>query len=532
MQTDTWLTETSHPDCCPLCSQPLIGDSNTCASCGFTVHEPGRGRASSAHRTSANRPRPVTPIPARASALRARNSFPGRSTASARPRDGGWQHSSPSYEAASSLSSLSLIIAETPTAPPRTNRQQARSTRRLGHIDEIDTMPPPVQAPLPETSTPANSLSLRLDESEAPELASTPSETHAPVPIDEIDTAPGIQQEVFRGSQPSQSRSRELPIDGSSWSASSNVKTSLASHPPRRRRELHFNLVDRVRWWLLRPGRIEFLLWVIGSLLLFGITLLLLLAAMLSVMPSGSHAGGNLLSSTVTTSTSSVSSTATGSPAMHLTLVSQSLLMPGAELRLRGQGFQPHSLIVFLLDGRWPLLNQHDRPASVQADAAGRFSVTLWLGQGVVWTAGHHQILAREVGRSFQTFISITITTPSDANLPEPGANRPPVQQTPASRPATPTPGSPTPSPTPTIGITPSPSSVTTVTPTRPAGKSTPAPGQTVAPPDLSNALNNHDGVSPFPSLTQVNPLIWLIGTCYFLSMLFLGLAGIMRRRR
>lgn len=534
MQTDAWLTETSHPDCCPLCSQPLSGDSNTCPSCGFTAHESARGRASSARPASASQPRPITPIPARASALRVRNSFPGTPTAFSQPRDGGWQHSSPSYEAASSLSSLSLIIAETPTAPPRTNRQQSRSTRRLEHIDEIDTVPPPARAAIPETPVPAEPISLRLDESEAPDLASMLSEGQAPLPIDEIDTAPDIQRELSRESRPLRSRSREIPVDAASWSASSDVEMSLAtrfmtSRPPRRRRrERRFNLVDRVRWWLLRPGRIEFLLWVSGSLLLFGITLLLLLATVFSAMPGGSRAGGNLLSSTATTSTTPVTVTATGSPAMHLTLTSQSPLMPGAELSLRGQGFRPHSQVVFLLDGRWPLLDQRGKPASIQADDAGRFTVTLWLGQGAAWTAGHHQILAREVGSSFQTFMPITITTSSGVNLPGPGANQPPVQQTPTSRPPTPTPSSPTPTP----GITPTPSPVMTVTPTRPAGNSTPAPGQTVAPPDLSNALNNHDDGLPFAHLTQVNPLIWLIGTCYLLSMLFLGLAGIMRRRR
>src|SRR5216683_2904844 len=174
MQTDAWLTDASHPDRCPLCSQPLAGGSNICPSCGFAAHEPvgkpatslpcgqEEQRSSDVHNRNAEaasaRPpvsrqsNPSTPIPARASAQRARSKpgvIPRRSHAStgATPspaaqqgqKGAGWRHESPGYEAVSSLSALSLIISETPTAPPRPQR----STERLEHIDEIDTVPQP-----------------------------------------------------------------------------------------------------------------------------------------------------------------------------------------------------------------------------------------------------------------------------------------------------------------------------------------------------------------------------------------------------
>jgi len=43
------------------------------------------------------------------------------------------------------------------------------------------------------------------------------------------------------------------------------------------------NPLERVRWWLLYPGRIEFLLLAGGTLLLLGITTLLILVTVLSL---------------------------------------------------------------------------------------------------------------------------------------------------------------------------------------------------------------------------------------------------------
>jgi hypothetical protein len=48
----------------------------------------------------------------------------------------------------------------------------------------------------------------------------------------------------------------------------------------------------------------------------------------------------------------------------------------------------------------------------------------------------------------------------------------------------------------------------------------------------LDNALNNAGGNSLFARLAHLNPLIWLMGVCYFTSMLLLGIAGVLRRRR
>jgi hypothetical protein len=631
MQTDTWLTDTSSPNVCPLCSRMLASGSNTCSACGFTAHEPVGNPISPARLSASRQPNPTTPIPARASAQRVQ-SRPG--AASHRRRDesssttpaptavpaqkgGGWQHDSPSYEAASSLSALSLIISETPTAPPRAPGS-AHPAERQEPIDEIDTVPqapgriravqriyaqvqlqfpdsqlpgapalnfadldapelamalagstPPVQFTrideidtVPEAGSTPPVQFTRIDEIDTvPEAGSTPPVqfTH----IDEIDTVPEAGSTSSRAVTLRRSTPREAGVDAASWTAGPGSASSLAarlvaSHAPRRRGDTRtFNPLDRTRWWLLRPGHIEFLFWTIGSILLFGVTFLLLLATVFSVMIPGLPVGGNFPTSTVIASSTSPAGTSALSRPLHLALAGKSSLPPGAEMHLQGEGFQPKSTIVFLLDGRQPLLDQHDQAASIQTDASGRFTVNLWLGQGSNWPTGPHHILAREALSGQQIAIAITITAPAitsvpgnagSQNTPVPPANPTPtpVPATPTPAPATPTPVPATPTPvsaTPTsqpptstpVATTPasssSPTKGTTVTPIAPAGTAIPGQRQTAGTSSLGNALNNEDGNSLFAHLAHLNPLVWLIGICYFISMLLLGIAGLLRRR-
>ncbi|HEY3991575.1 MAG TPA: hypothetical protein VGM01_01740 [Ktedonobacteraceae bacterium] len=585
MQTDTWLTDTAYTDRCPLCSQPLVGGSNTCSSCGFTAHEPAGKPAPAPVSRPSN---PITPIPARASARRIQSrpgTAPRRAASEAVPSvesttsetsKGGFSHESPSYKAASSLTSLSLIISETPTAPPRASR----STGRLDHIDEIDTVPEPSgrtravqQAPdqvsVVPSASPEASASLRFADLAVPERAAFLAETTPSTPfshIDEIDTIPEVGSPPTRAVAPLRSTTREVAVDAASWtadptSASSSAARLIASRSPRHRRRTRvFNPFDRTRWWLLRPGRIEFLLWTVGSVLLFGITFLLLLATVLSLMVPGLPVSGNFPTSTVNTSTVvHPVGTFAGSTGLHLTLSGKSSLAPGTEMHLQGKGFRAQSKVVFLLDGHLPLLNQHGQAASIQTDAAGQFVVKLWLGQGVGWSAGSHLIFAREITSGHQVTIAITITTVSATSVTgNTGAQNtpvPPINPTPTPIPPTPTPVPPTPVPptpttqvpastptaqvpvsTPTAGTPPSsappPAAPTRGTTMTPAGTATPASGSVDGSSSLGNALNNEDNHSLLARLAHLNPLVWLIGVCYFISMVLLGLAGLLRRRR
>ncbi|HEY1354435.1 MAG TPA: hypothetical protein VGF67_32900, partial [Ktedonobacteraceae bacterium] len=440
MQTDTWLTDASHPDRCPLCSQSLAAGSNICPSCGFTAHEPARGASAPVRALSARQPGPLTPIPARASALRSQraaggaSSRPGSSqpapfsTASRQAR--GLRHDSPNYEAVSSLSSLSLIIAETPTAPPRTTTHLAHADERRWHIDEIDTVP---QRPEPgvQESQAAETPAARSADLEGPGRALVPAGARPPLAlagIDEIDTVPEAGPDASSALQPLAAERRPGRIGATSWRAGPpHAAQQLAPHGARARsvRTRRFSPLDRTRWWLLRPGHIEFLLWLAGSVLLFGITFLFLLSLVLSALLPGAPVGGNFPRSNASGSSSVATPPVTGG--IRLELAGSATLASGSELHLLGQGFRPSSQITFWLDGHWSLLDQRGRSALTRAGADGRFAVDLWLGQGPDWSAGRHQILARAMDNGGQATISISIAS---------------AAATPASRPNNPGPRS------------------------------------------------------------------------------------------
>jgi hypothetical protein len=212
------------------------------------------------------------------------------------------------------------------------------------HIDEIDTLPPPPAlqksgkpAKTTHAATPPapGSLSLRLDElnewdvPDAHNLATTRSETLHPQ-IDEIDTVPERPGERPKALVPARSASREVAIDAASWTAGAHTSTVqlLAKHEKRSKasNSSNFHPLDRLRWWLLRPGHLEFILWLVGAILLFGITFLLLLATVLSLMLPGLAGSGNFHNSTVTGSSPS---TVLQTPAAQATVVtSQVALSP------------------------------------------------------------------------------------------------------------------------------------------------------------------------------------------------------------
>jgi len=527
MQTDTWLTDATHPDCCPLCSHPQAAGSNICPSCGFTAHEPVRNPSAPGHTRASGQSGPITPIPARASALRSQGAAgrfvspqPAPFSSPSPQQARGLRHDSPSYEAVSSLSSLSLIIAETPTAPPR---MPARQRQTGVPIDEIDTVPQRSDPPTPgQTPQP---LTVDCADLAAAGRALVPTSPQRPAPlpgIDEIDTVP---EGASRALQVPASEQRVVRVTAASWTAGPQAAlTHSAGHTSRVRR---FSLLDRTRWWLLRPGHIEFLLWLAGSVLLFGITFLFLLALALSVLVPAPQRWGNFPSE----QTPASSAATPARPAdLHLQLAGSTTHASGSELHLQGQGFRPASQISFWLDGRWPLLDQHGGPARTQADASGRFAVNLWLGQGAPWSAGQHQLLAREMDNGQQAAISISLTAPTVTPVAQ-DTPLPPVHPTPV--PSTPTPIR----PTPTAQPTPWPSATAGITPTA-SPAATNVPGTSVASPgavnssSLGNDVHTGDGSSLFTRLLHLNPLVWVICMCYLLSMLFLGLAGVLRRRR
>ena len=125
-----------------------------------------------------------------------------------------WQYETPQYEAESSLSSLSLAISE--------------ATRlRRPSIDELDTRPQ------------------MLDTNSEEEKRRNSKQKYATPTTQEIDWTAIKTTPEFAGRREAQYVSASSPF-------------------------------DRFRWWLLVPGRIEFILWLCGTLALICVTALLL----------------------------------------------------------------------------------------------------------------------------------------------------------------------------------------------------------------------------------------------------------------
>ncbi len=444
----------------------------------------------------------------------------------------------------------------------------------------------------------------------APSQLIAPSQdalNQAPTPVDlaEIDTVPDHLRVQFLAPSSASSTNRALvplnpqvaaiPVtNSSSWtagiSAGSQRARQIASRTAYKKRHSTFSLnpFDSIRWWLLRPGRIEFILWLGGTILLISVTCVLLLVTAFSlnwITPG--------VRNTVTSSAPSLTSssphghplpTVTDTPGLALTLLDKEPFLPGGTIHVHGQGFTHNNKVIFTLDS--PQLPSNVPPVSVQTDAHGDFTTTLSLGYGLV--PGLHLLIAHDVKTdSFAAlpfriepgdFGKAATATPASA---VPGATVTPTPGQPAGgggNPATPTPtpfttpvpvGS-TPVPTPT-SIPPTPTPVPTQPPTptptptplppTPTPGTTPTPGVSptaaVPPPPsptpgttptaagplsstlsnagpgagLSNALGSNTPAFSV-QLTRFAPWLWLPVLFYTLSMFMLGIAGILHKRR
>src|SRR5262249_14326099 len=153
-----------------------------------------------------------------------------------------WQYESAEYEVESSIPALSLIVSETPTH---------------SSIEEIDTRPAlPVEQASPvreETSFYAPNRSVAQYEN---------------VPF-------GGRAEGARDKETQAKKTARLQVANA-------LEMYRSPRVPARRRSRGRNPLDRVRWWLLYPGRIEFMLWLCGTVLLIGVTCMLLLVTAFS----------------------------------------------------------------------------------------------------------------------------------------------------------------------------------------------------------------------------------------------------------
>jgi len=464
----------------------------------------------------------------------------------------------------SSLISDAISAAEPGESAQRSALQSSWAPTSPARIDEIDTMP---------------------------EINQAPHNSYAHV--DQIDTLPELKQASNRALVPINSRVATIPATGSSWTAGGGAQSSYArrivdrTQPRKRHSTFSLNPFDSVRWWLLRPGRIEFILWLGGTILLISVTCVLLLVTAFSlnwITPG--------LRSSITSSSSSLTSTSsqghilptvTSTPGLVLTLLDKGPFLPGQSIRVHGQGFTHNGKVVFTLDN--PQLPPNPSVWS-DADTHGAFTTTLSLGSGLA--PGPHLIIAHDIKTDSLAALPFRIepgdfgkaatATPAPAApgatvTPTPGqpagggggnpaTPTPPIIPTPVNStpgPSTPTPTptpgttptpvptrTPTPTPTPTVGVTPSPTPGKTPTPSAsPTAAVPPAPSPTAAVPlssthsgdagpggTLTNALGNSNTPVLNAQLTRFAPWLWLPMLFYILSMFMLGLAGVLHKRR
>jgi hypothetical protein len=141
-----------------------------------------------------------------------------------------------------------------------------RLTARIFHniedvvpIDEIGTLPPDVQGRL-RSKTKRSTEPLAISEMDTRPPSAV--ERKQPVISDLVETMPLTEMQFPTGN----GQTDQLQ-GGSTWRG-----------------------LDKIRWWLLYPGRLEFLLWSIGIIILFSATVFFLLAIM-GLFGSGGHIG-------------------------------------------------------------------------------------------------------------------------------------------------------------------------------------------------------------------------------------------------
>ncbi len=431
-----------------------------------------------------------------------------------------WQYSSLGFAAESSLPSLSLLGQP---APPILDDVSMLPTRIMSNqaqdIEEIATQPPP--------SRPASSDHSQFGQSSEPLRSWTAGE----------------------GANSSYARY----IAG--YRRDTSVPTWGKFRSPHRTPSLR--PTERLRWWLLYPGRIEFLCWFGGTLLLMAVTCIFLFVSLVSMgwigMTHTSTSSSTSQQHCASQQSCRASSVVVIKP--QLILVTHTQLIPGMLIRLQGRGFSHNGRVMLTHDAGLAC-----EPASIQANAQGNFTLEMPIGAN--WAAGKHMLKAYDAQSKQQASLllllapastsnavtsattatattsppAMTATTPSGIGsgvVPTPIETPIPIAVTPTPVPATPTPKPLTPTPTSKVPTpTPTPKSLT---PTPTAKIPTPAVTPTVSHTPtattqgiVAQSLVTQDGM---PAGTSSLPLLLLALCGYATALLLLVLAGFLHHR-
>ncbi len=485
----------------------------------------------------------ATPIPPRASAFpahiaRARSRYPRTSVLTEDedvtriptvPQPAAWQkeHHLVAEDTMPTSPARAVAIDELDTRPPGGSYLQSEGPDRLQSVNrqeydltEIDTLPPAPIAPRVTRRLGAEAMG---EDERAIDLA----------PVD-ISTKRMPSPSPFAQS----SIRTSVPL---SQSVSSGAARARAVERSQQRHAVPFVFrpLDNLRWWLLAPGRLEFLIWLGGTILLLCFTggFVLVVAMSLGAFNTA-HQNQNTIpplsardirptpcdtktSPGAGNGKSCISITASSPFGFKVTLLDGDLIVVGASLRLHGQGFSARELVAFTHDANMPC-----KPAAVQADQQGEFSVTLKLADGSGWQPGRHLLVIADSASHHAITLSLmlvatpatpgvtvtptattptpvppvvatvvqfpgtgpgSVTTPVISNSPVP----PPAPIAPTAAPAPPVPTA-KPAPAPTPGPTPTPADSPT-----PTATAEPQPTATQDGAPTPNAISNSQSAAP-----------------------------------
>lgn len=239
----------------------------------------------------------------------------------------------------------------------------------------------------------------------------TVSTTRSPTPIDEIATQP----------QGPGTSTHYHHIYTDYALAAIDIMPPAPLHTQQQRaykRSFAQRRLDHLRWWLLGPGRIEYLFWSGGTVLLLGITALIMLIIGMGAVISPDHlqaqttpmanialchAPASQVNRAQETSGGCVSiATASGIKAI---MFNGRFMVSNSALYLSGQGFSTDGTIDFTYDAHIPCT-----PASTQADTRGDFSVVMNLNARPAWQAGNHQITIEDMTSHHSITLHVVFT--------------------------------------------------------------------------------------------------------------------------
>lgn len=444
---------------------------------------------------------------------------------------------SPASPASSRVSNIDEFDTLPPGASGSLKTNPTQRPQHISDLDKIGTFPPmvvPGVAPTTLTTpmTPVNSTGL---------VPVRPASMQVHVPLPHVVAASAPTEQVVSLS------------DSSSWTAgglhASAYARRIADSSRERKQTPQMRPLDHLRWWLLHPGRLEGLLWLGSTLLLLLVTFSYLIVTAISLSWIAPGLQGSSASSLTTDTNPSSVPTMITTHGLTLILENAGPIVPGQIIQLRGQGFSPRGQVTFVDENKQPLTVQGHPSNAVQSDEHGTFSVTLLTS---AWQAGTHHIVVHDVvsGRTADLPLMLvsgpfgknatptasasktatsTTATPVGGTIPTAVSSTPPVTTPPTITPTAPSP-TPTqvkPTPTPTMGVTP------TSTPgTTPTAGTTPSPSPTTSSSSQNGSSLTTAGAASLPNANTLSPWVWLLIAGYSLSMLMLGFAGVLLKRR